>query len=175
MSKATIDGETLNDGDIVVKNGKRYKLSLEEIPINYGPLGSELVRFGNLAPGEQCILIATTYADRPGFDGLYTSSHRTALLNGAKDYTAIPREALVERIVSGQIPGAPLSAAEAAKIPGINGRFVAMQVVAVDINKDDSNPLAIKSNPGGGRDHYRWIGARDEVILLPENFGKQFK
>lgn len=62
---------SIESGQTIEKNGKKYKVILEQIPAEYGPLGSELVPIEELQVGEKVILIGEV---QKLHDGQHTQS-----------------------------------------------------------------------------------------------------
>lgn len=65
-----------------------------------------------------------------------------------------------------ELTGEPMTAAEAARVPGIVGRWVAVRVDVEDAQKDYS--LAIRA----GKNSLEWLHYSAPVYLLPEGFGE---
>lgn len=79
----------------------------------------------------------------------------------------VPIDAIVETNIPPRLTGEPMTAGEAAKLPDIVGRWVAVRVESKD--EGDNRPLAIKN--GAERVH-EWLYADAPVYLLPEGFGE---
>jgi len=125
-------------GRFVIRDGVPVKAEPKR-----GPLGGELKELKDCDPDEDIVLRCKV--------------NDLNWLNGKVlvETNVPPRSAL---------SGERMTAGEAAQVPGIVGRWVAVQVDELCDNKFE-RPLPL--NAGGF-----WFDAEDELILLPEGFGE---
>jgi hypothetical protein len=129
--------------EITAPDGSKWQWKDGEwvkVDVKRGPLGGEQKRLLDCKGDEGVVYLASdpSYLVRLGL-GL---------------------ETLVETNVPPRLSGERMTAGEAARVEGIVGRWVAVPVVAININCD-----SVKTTAG-------IPGTDSELILLPEGFGE---
>jgi hypothetical protein len=131
-----------NEGDVIETAAGRFVVK-DGVPVpavKRGTLGGELWRLGDCG-----------HAAMVGWFG------RSSDLYGCENLSDL----LVETNIPPRLSGERMTAGEAAAIPGIVGRWVAVQ-----INEKSSLETMIGFCDDG------WLEGEDKLILLPEGFGE---
>ncbi len=132
---------TAQVGQIIEVNGKQYRATESgfEPVVSKGPLGGELKRLGDCQNRERVFVSALVF-DRSGLD-----------FEGA-----INEDYLVETNIPPRPTFTPMTAGEAAKLPDIVGRWVAVRAC----NKS-SDELVL-----GDEIYERWFDRDDQILLI---------
>lgn len=129
------------DGDTITVNGKPCRIEDGALVpvVKRGPLGGELKRLGECQNRERVFVSALVF-DRSGLD-----------FEGA-----INEDYLVETNIPPRPTFTPTTAGEAAKLPDIVGRWIAVKV-------DDSTPETpgVPLSASGC-----WFGFKDQILLI---------
>lgn len=135
--------------------------------VKRGPLGGELKRLGDLKwnPGQEFVIFGHSSVSQ-------IKDNTVSVYLGSKDtekriVAVLGADYLVETNVPPRLSGERMTAGEAARVPGIVGRWVALEVGKIDNTR---KPLGLApSDETGCRN---WVDFAVPIILLPEGFGE---
>lgn len=125
---------TAQVGQIIEVNGKSYRATADgfEPVVSKGPLGGELKRLADLKVGEHFVVRGYVhYHNRCEPD-----EFKTKVIVGSDDfmsfYDDLPQNVEVETNIPPRPTFTPMTAGEAAKLPDIVGRWVAVNVQSLN-------------------------------------------
>lgn len=154
------------DGDVITVNGKPHRIeSGALVPVaGKGPLGGELKLITGL---NNCDFLSEEYDVYLRLDGVgaVDGETRRARYNYAQsDYLPkimhVPIDAICE-LIPPRPTFTPMTAGEAAKVPGIVGRWVAVQVLKAEPPGRSGAPLATV-----GASTPTWHDSEDKILLI---------
>ena len=88
---------------------------------------------------------------------------------GFEYYAQLPKHVTVETNIQPRLSGGRMTAGEAARVPGIVGRWVALKIW--DFELSPRQTLRIYGGCTLPHNNY-WLEPKQEIILLPEGFGE---
>ena len=136
-------------GQIIEVNGKQFRATEGgfEPVVSKGPLGGELKRLADLKDGEHFVVRGYVH----DHNRCEPDEFKTKVVVGSDDfmsfYDDLPQNVEVETNIPARTTFTPMSAGEAAKLPDIVGRWV-----AVRIDDIDDEYLYIGNSPYSGKD-----------------------
>lgn len=140
----------MKTGDIITQNGRKYQITLKDIGPEIGPLGGEFVP---LASMPKTFYVKCTLEEQQPRDG------RLAIdINGSGGLLYAPPNTLVEINVPNPLFKI-MTAKQAAKVEGIVGKFVAVQVVGTE---ESNTPLVVADGSAGPN----FLHENDPVLLF---------
>ena len=141
------------DGDTITVNGKPCRIEGGALVpvVQRGPLGGELVPVETLKPGQfGYTRVEFVSDDGPEFGDVHVK------VNTNKAQSKIIKGSLVETNIPPRPTFTPMSAGEAAALPDIVGRWVAVQV-----EKTDGYEVVL-----GDEKYERWFDGDDQILLI---------
>ena len=142
------------DGDEITVNGKPCRIEGGALVpvVSKGPLGGELVPVETLKPGQfGYTRVEFVSDDGPEFGDVHVK------VNTNKAQSKIIKGSLVETNIPPRPTFTPMSAGEAAKLPDIVGRWVAVLVTETD--QGDLKNLVLSASGS-------WFDSEDQILLI---------
>ncbi len=143
------DKITAQVGQVIEVNGKQYRATesgFELITVKRGPLGGVLKRLADLKDGEHFVVRGYVW-DHNRCD---PDEFKTKVVIGSDDfmsfYDDLPQNVEVETSIPARPTFTPMTAGEAADLPDIVGRWVAVRVSSASDPKEDSCALRVEGD-----------------------------
>lgn len=121
---------TAQVGQVVEVNGKQYRATesgFDPVESKRGPLGGEVIEAKDLHIKQVAYFRAHRQTGL-AVDGL----HKAIKFEGVSGYIPIPGEAICETNIPPRPAFTPMTAGEAARLPDVVGRWVAVKVEDID-------------------------------------------
>lgn len=147
------------DGDTITVNGKACRIEGGALVpvVNRGPLGGEVIEAKDLHIKQVAYFRAHRQTGL-AVDGL----HKAIKFEGVSGYIPIPGEAICETNIPPRPTFTPMTAGEAAKLPDIVGRWVAVPVT----NTNNKNTLTLGSLEYARYFDGRYFDGDDQILLI---------
>jgi len=158
---------TAQVGQIIEVNGKQYRATesgFELITVNRGPLGGELRLIKQLKDGDLFYVLGNFIGKSR--NRVADQSHYSVAFVDPFDYSEMieyddfDENVLVETNIPPRPTFTPMTAGEAAKLPDIVGRWVAVKAESVG---DGEMSLEVAAAESG---NYSWINANAQILLI---------
>jgi len=150
---------TAQVGQIIEVNGKQYRATesgFELVTVKRGPLGGELKRLGECVVGDRVVIVgAIVNGNWMGRDMAQIEIEN--LFSDGKRHVELTYNCPVETNLQPRPTFTPMTAGEAAKLPDIVGRWVAVKVNESETDCGYDQPLKISG---------QWIEKKEQILLI---------
>lgn len=146
------------DGDTITVNGKPCRIEGGALVpvVKRGPLGGELKRLGECVVGDRVVIVgAIVNGNWMGRDMAQIEIEN--LFSDGKRHVELTYNCPVETNLQPRPTFTPMTAGEAAKLPDIVGRWVAVKVNESETDCGYDQPLKISG---------QWIEKKEQILLI---------